>query len=111
MPDTTSLLTPEGTPERCGILTKDGEILELTNCHDDPLRGFRVSPLDIITHFDNAVATWHTHPGADPNLSEEDYAGFMQWPDLEHHIIGVRDGQPLVIRYAVEEGVLVNLCD
>lgn len=110
MQDTISLLTPEGTPERCGIITKAGEVLELQNCHDDPVRGFRIDPRDIIEHFDKAAATWHTHPGADPNLSEEDYAGFLQWPELDHIIVGVRNGNPLAVHYAVEDGVLVNLC-
>lgn len=107
MQDILPYLTPEGTPERCGILTKAGEVLELTNIHAQPLQGFRMDPSEIAIHFSDAEATWHTHPGADPNLSEEDYAGFMQWPALGHVIVGVRDGEPLALRFEVEDGVLV----
>lgn len=109
MPDIISHLTPEGTPERCGIITKAGKVLELANVHGDPVLGFRIAPEDIIEHFEDAEATWHTHPGADPNLSEEDYAGFMQWPDLTHHVAGLRDGKPLVLGFVVADGILVNL--
>lgn len=109
MSDITSYLTPEGTPERCGVILKDGSLLELTNIHAEPLLGFRVDPSEIIEHFDNADATWHTHPGADPNLSEADYAGFLQWPELAHLIVGVREGLPMILRFEVQDGVLVSV--
>lgn len=109
MQDIISHLTPEGTPERCGIITKAGVVIELDNAHSEPVRGFRITPEDILEHFDATEATWHTHPGADPNLSEEDYAGFMQWPDLTHYVAGIRDGEPLVLGFAVVDGILVSL--
>lgn len=107
MRDIANYLTPEGTPERCGIVTLDGEIVELSNVHEKPEIGFRMSASEILTHFSDAAATWHTHPGADPNLSEEDYAGFSQWPQLEHHIAGIRDGEVCVVTYAFVDNALV----
>jgi proteasome lid subunit RPN8/RPN11 len=106
--DISSFLTPEGTPERCGIVTKNGEALELENVHDNPLLGFRIDPSEIVLHFSDAIATWHTHPGADPNLSESDYAGFSNWPDLKHYIVGTRDGQPLVLCFEIQDGVVLQ---
>jgi hypothetical protein len=41
------------------------------------------------------------------NLSEQDYAGFLQWPDLTHWIVGERDGEPLAIEYIVDNGLVV----
>lgn len=108
MLDIISFLTAEGTPERCGIITKAGEVLELANIAENPVVGFRFDPSEILEHFESAKATWHTHPGSDPNLSEADYAGFTQWPDLDHLIVGLRDGQPTVSRYQVVSGVVVN---
>lgn len=109
MQDILSYLTPEGTPERCGVVTKAGDILEMVNVHPEPVRGFRMDPSEILLHFSDAKATWHTHPGSDPNLSEEDYAGFMQWPALQHIIVGVREGLPTAVRFGIEDGVLVML--
>lgn len=108
MPDINSYLTPEGTPERCGILTKRGKVIELKNTHANPAKGFEMDPSDIIKHFGKAAATWHTHPGCDPNLSEADMAGFMQWPNLKHLIAGVRGGEPLTVCFEVQHGALVE---
>lgn len=107
MNDITSFLTAEGTPERCGVITRDGEVLELSNIAVDPIAGFRFDPSEVVIHFSDALATWHTHPGADPNLSDADYAGFLQWPDLDHLIVGHRRGQPVTIRYQVIDDVVV----
>lgn len=113
MPDIISKLlkqlTPEGTAERCGILTQAGKLIELDNIYENPVEGFRFSPQDSLEHLagDAAASTWHTHPGEDPNLSEQDYAGFLQWPDLTHWIVGTRDGEPLAIEYVVDNGLVV----
>ena len=109
MLDITSFLTPEGTPERCGIITHDDEVLELSNVAAEPSVGFRFDPWDIATQFPFAKATWHTHPGTDPNLSEEDYAGFSQWPELLHGIVGLRKGEATTLWFGTEDGVLVQL--
>lgn len=99
--------------ERCGVLTETGEIIEITNVHNEPEAGFRMDPSELIKALDGedeVVATWHTHPDADPNLSQEDYAGFLQWPDLVHLIVGMRDGKVEVDIFKVEEGLVLR-CD
>lgn len=99
-----------GTPERCGILTADGHLVEIPNIHADPVKGFHMEPVAFLACLEaGAVATWHTHPGKDPNLSEEDMRGFLQWPMLTHHIVGIRDGEPTVHSFGVKHGQLVNL--
>jgi proteasome lid subunit RPN8/RPN11 len=105
-----NLLQPSDTVERCGLILKDGTILELVNVHDTPERGYRMDPTAALPHLENLTGTWHTHPDSDPNLSEEDYAGFLAWPDLEHYIIGRRNGQLAVSKYIVEEGMVIE-CD
>lgn len=99
-----------GQPERCGVILGDGEIVELLNVHAEPEKGFHMDPKAFLEQIDDgAVGTWHTHPGRDPNLSEEDMNGFRQWPRLTHHIIGIRDGQPAVATFKVlDDGIVVN---
>lgn len=109
MQDIATFLTAEGTPERCGIIKKDGAVLELPNVHEEPTKGFRMGVNDILEHFGDAEATWHTHPGMDPNLSEDDFAGFSNWPDLTHYIVGVRDGEPKVVGYKFDGDALVQV--
>src|SRR3546814_11024753 len=79
--------------ERCGFVLRDGTVVEITNVHDEPERGFRMAPARVLEYVDNPdlVGTWHTHPGGDPNLSQEDYAGFLHWPALEPLIVGTLD--------------------
>lgn len=103
------MLTDNDTDERCGVITAEGEVVELANVHDTPKDGFRVAPADALIWLagEKAVSTWHTHPGGDPNLSEQDYAGFLQWPDLTHWIVGLRDGEPLALEYAVDNGLVL----
>lgn len=108
MPDLTSLLSPIDTPERCGLIIND-EIVELDNVHPEPTRGFHMNPAQLVEHVAQATATWHTHPGSDPALSEEDYEGFCQWPNLVHHIVGVRKGEPSVETYKVVDRMVVKL--
>lgn len=109
MPDIISNLTPEGTPERCGVITKNGKVVELVNIHENPIDGFSFSAQDSLDWLasGDAISTWHTHPGGDPNLSEQDYAGFLQWPDLTHWVVGLRDGEPLAVEYVIDDGLVV----
>lgn len=102
-------LGPEDA-ERCGLVTADGELLEIKNIHSDPWRGFHMEPKALIEGVGaGAVATWHTHPAGDPNLSHEDLNGFRQWPQLVHFILGVRDGEPTVQSFQVVDDVVVML--
>lgn len=95
--------------ERCGFVTKWGRVIEVDNVSPSPTTQFKISPTDII-HWSKkgAVATWHTHPNSDPNLSGEDSACFHAWDDMVHYVIGVRDGLTLVLKYAFDDGVLVQ---
>lgn len=112
MPDIKSLLLlklePSGSPERCGVISTEGEVVELTNAHVSPQLGFQFSAADTFEWLASgkAAATWHTHPGEDPNLSEEDYAGFLQWPELTHWIVGLRE-EPLAIPYTISAGLVL----
>jgi proteasome lid subunit RPN8/RPN11 len=105
------MLTKEGTPERCGLVLRTGRIVELNNVAEDPVTGFRMDPTKVVTFLSkkraSPIATWHTHPGGDPNFSERDYSGFLQWPDLDHYIVGVRNGKPTVVKFEVENGVVL----
>lgn len=99
-----------GQPELCGVILADGDIMQLPNIHEEPVKGFHMDPAAFLEQIEaGAVATWHTHPGRDPNLSEEDMGGFRQWPNLVHHIVGIRDGEPGVHSFRViEDGVVVT---
>ncbi|SKB62193.1 Mov34/MPN/PAD-1 family protein [Sphingopyxis flava] len=98
------------TVERCGFIFRDGSIVEIDNVHSEPERGFRMDPKQILEHVDNPdlVGTWHTHPGGDPNLSQEDYAGFLSWPHLEHHIVGELRGTPTVESFVIDNGLVLK---
>ncbi|WOF44373.1 Mov34/MPN/PAD-1 family protein [Sphingopyxis indica] len=112
MLDTLVKLYGEGASiERCGFLLKDGTLVEVPNVHSEPEKGFDMDSAAMIEHLEKPlVATWHTHPGGDPNLSQEDYAGFLNWPHLKHYIVGTRDGEVTVECYIVEDGLVIR-CD
>lgn len=75
-------------PERCGLILDTGEVIETENIAEDTLEAFEIPAEDMLQYELNLTGTWHTHPGQSANLSHEDYAGFLAWPDLDHHIIG-----------------------
>lgn len=103
------LSKPESeTQERCGLILKDETILELQNIANDPITSYEIDPvaaLPLLTS-DIVAGTWHTHPFHEPNLSGEDYAGFLGWPELKHHIIGVVKGKVTVKTYEVKNGAI-----
>lgn len=105
-----TLLQKGDTEERCGLILKDGTIVEIDNIHEDPTDGFKMDPVQVLPYLEEAVGTWHTHPDTDPNLSGEDYSGFLSWPNLTHSIVGWRDGQASVQRYMIKDGLVVG-CD
>lgn len=74
--------------ERCGLVLKGNKIIECENQHNNPARGFYLSPEDLVKYEDEMTGTWHTHPGQTANLSQEDHVGFNQWPRLLHFIVG-----------------------
>lgn len=67
---------------------KTGEVVECLNIATEPGEQFVVRGEDLVQYGENAVATWHTHPGGDSNLSMEDYQGFANYPELRHYIVG-----------------------
>ncbi len=75
--------------ERVGIVTHDGDVVELINVSNDRVKGFSVSGEDLMTWFASgqAKSSWHTHDGKSANLSADDYQGFLNWPEMDHYII------------------------
>lgn len=86
--------------EHIGFVLKNGKIVEVENICDKPEEGFEVKGEDIALYALTAKATWHTHPKADFNLSANDFNMFLNWPELDHYIIG-NNG---IRKYAVEDG-------
>lgn len=109
MIDIKSKLTPRlkttDKNERCGFVTERGRVVEVPNVAEDPSNSFRIDPKETLKWTaKGVVATWHTHPHTDPNLSGEDYSCFLNWPDLKHYIVGRED----VKLYVVEDGLVVQ---
>lgn len=77
-----------GDVERVGFVLQTGKVVEVENICANPVEGFDVSGEDLVKYSSIAKATWHTHPGSDNNLSVSDYRSFLNWPKLEHYIIG-----------------------
>lgn len=100
------ILRPDDTEERCGLVMKDGSIVEIENIAEDKEKGFEMRPEAVIGLLEtgHVVATWHTHPTGPANHSGEDHSFFLSWPDLSHIIIG-RDG---VRKYRVDNGVVLT---
>lgn len=93
------------TSERCGIVLTNGEIIEAPNTHSDPEKGFVIPPEVMFEAIDNLYGTWHTHPAQVSNLSQEDYFGFLAWPELHHFVVGV-DG---VREFTVDGEIIVEV--
>lgn len=106
------ILLPDDTEERCGLVMADGSFVEIKNIAEDPVGTYDMDPQAALPLIQSGavVGTWHTHPHGDPSLSGEDHTGFKAWPDLEHYIIGRRDGEILTLKYRVENG-LVLVCE
>lgn len=98
-------LKPTDKLERCGLILVDGTAVQVDNIHPQPERGFMMPAQVLIKHGDELAGTWHTHPGQSAVLSQEDYAGFSQWPQLTHYIVGT-DG---VRAYSVVDGIIQEL--
>lgn len=79
--------SPTG-PERGGLIQSDGSILELENIAENPEHGFAADSMSLIEHLDDAIGTWHTHPGQTANLSSEDWEAFIQFEHFKHAIVG-----------------------
>lgn len=106
------LLQPGDEQERCGLVFEDGSTVEIKNIANNPVTSYEMDPQEALPHLTEGkvTGTWHTHPDASPQLSGEDYKGFLGWPKLQHHIIGVVDGKTEVKTYKVENGLVIE-CD
>ena len=91
-------------PERVGFVLENNEVVEVKNVCPEPEEGFEVSGADIKRYAFVAVATWHTHPNDDFNLSPKDYEMFRDWPELAHYIVGNNGVRKYVV---AEEEVLI----
>lgn len=74
--------------EHVGFILPHGKVIEVKNVSDNPEGSFDVLGEDIIKYENEAVATWHTHPNGTSNLSAGDMETFLNWPDLDHYIVG-----------------------
>lgn len=89
--------------ERCGVILRTGEIVELPNLCPDPTQGFEMDHASVQEL--DCVATWHTHPTTGGNLSIPDYHLYLQHPELWHYIVGAPDD---IRCYYVEDGVVLQ---
>lgn len=71
--------------ERCGLVLDDDTVIEIPNTAATPENDFSF-PRSYFDHYSGCVATWHTHPKNDPNLSIQDYKVFLTQPNLFHYI-------------------------
>ncbi len=85
--------------EHVGFVLPNDEMVEVKNMSDNPEGSFDVSGEDILKYEDIAVATWHTHPNGSSNLSAGDMETFLNWPNLDHFIVGT-DG---ITKYVVKD--------
>ncbi|WP_152613159.1 MPN domain-containing protein [Inquilinus limosus] len=81
---------PDG-PERVGFILNGDKVVEVENIADKPNDAFQVRGEDLVRYEDDIVGTWHTHPFGTSQLSTEDYIAFLNYPMIEHWVIG-RDG-------------------
>lgn len=91
--------------EKCGLVLKDESVVAVVNTHPEPENGFRIEAREMLNYEDQLLGTWHTHPKTTSVLSQDDYAGFSQWPELIHFIVGT-DG---VRAYRFEDGFLMEV--
>lgn len=103
------VLLEDDAAERCGFISKKGDVIEVTNIAADPTEQFKIDPGLVVKYVDQGVvATWHTHYKGDPNLSGEDMACFLSWPSLDHYVVGRRDGEVHVVKYGVKNGFVLQ---
>lgn len=107
-----TIFRTEDSTERCGLILNDGTIVEIPNIAREPGDSFEMDSTVVLPFLikGEVAGTWHTHVGQAPDLSGEDYAGFMGWPELKHHIIGIDDGIVTVKSYEIKNGAIVE-CD
>lgn len=80
-------------------------MIKLTNVAKDPNNEFEFSETDLaLLDEEHVIATFHTHPGRDANLSLADYMVFKNYPRLKHYICG-KEGYKC---FVTQGGILVE---
>lgn len=74
--------------EKCGLILKNGKVIEVENLHPHPTVGFVISEEIIEQYADEIEYLWHSHPSSVTNLSVEDYKSFLNFPQYLHRIYG-----------------------
>lgn len=100
----TKLFDPKEPEEKCGVILDDKTVIPVKNMHTNPESGFIIDAQELVRYEDRLWGTWHTHPATGANLSQEDYFGFLQWPNLHHFVIGL-DGTRC---FVVEDGLVIE---
>lgn len=90
-----------------GFVLKGNKIVEVENKCSDPINGFEVSGSDLAKYYDDVIASWHTHPDVDTEITAEDYKSFLNYPHWVHYIINTKG----VFAYKVEDGIVVPCND
>lgn len=102
--ETLGTLYQDTGPELVGFIMPDGAVIKVANICSEPEHGFEISVEDILKYCDDAIASWHTHPGSTNVLSVSDFISFRAWPEMDHYILGnngvqkyiVTDGEVLI---------------
>ncbi len=89
--------------ERCGVITKLGEIIELPNSSTFPNNSYLIYEKDIQGL--EIIATWHSHPRGPLNLSIDDYNNFAELSELKHLVLTPR----FVALYGMDDGFVMNI--
>lgn len=87
------------TVELCGVILKDGSVIEAKNVHPFPQNNFTMGKdfLDSLD-LDNVACFWHSHPSNELNLSLSDYENFLKYPDHVHRIYSAFDYADYYVR-------------
>ncbi len=86
------------TAERFGLVLRSGEVVELRNSSPRPDLTALIAQEDIDAYGDEVVATWHTHPKGNVNLSGTDYRMFLGMPHCMHYIVAGTRVRSFVVR-------------
>lgn len=79
-------------------MLRDGTVVELRNNSPRPDLTALIEQEDIDKYAAEAVATWHTHPKGNVNLSAADYRMFLGMPQYMHYIVADKRVRSFVVR-------------
>lgn len=94
------------TLEQCGFILKNQEVVFIGNLSRNPEVSFEISEKDIEKiGLENIECFWHSHPSNNLNLSLDDYAAFLKYPDHKHRIYS----QTSFAEYYVRRGFVMRV--